>query len=335
MIEEDAVGDIDEFRDQWAESDSAIVVNPGALGSGKIKAKDPAQFPQQLNQMTEFAMSAIPQVTGINYELLGQSATQSPQVALLEAGRRAQGMNILAGLFNAKRRYHKEQGRLLLWMIQEYIADGRLIRIGGPEQYQYVKLVHEPGLIEYDVIVDDAPTSTNMKEKVWASLMQMFPMLRGMQIPPQFYINALKYSPTPASFVAESQKILSEPPPPNPAMQSRASLDEAKAQETQAKSELHRASAQNITARTGLVLTETQLAPEEHGLRVSQHDATIEKTRADAAQALVKAGLDHDDMRFQQTMAAVDALLRVHGAALNHVSAVAGPDPTEIAAPPG
>src|SRR6202000_2154744 len=133
-------------------------------------------------------------------------------------------------------------------MIQEYIADGRLIRIGGPEQYQYVELVHEPGLIEYDVIVDDAPTSTNMKEKGWGALMQLFPMLRGLPIPPQFYINALKYSPTPASFVSGAQKILSEPPALNPAQTSQADLNQAKSREIDARVGVHQAQAQHVTA---------------------------------------------------------------------------------------
>lgn len=330
LIETDAVADIDELRDAWAEADSIIELNPGGLN--KMKPKEPANFPPQLNQMMGFAVDAIPQVSGINMELMGQSTSQAPQVALLEAGRRQQGMNVLAGLFNAKRRYHKEQGRLMLWMIQEYIADGRLIRIGGPEQRQYVPLVHEPGIAEYDVIVDDAPTSTNMKDKVWAALMQLFPMLRGMQIPPQFYINALKYSPAPASFVQETQQILSQPPPPNPAAQARSQLDAAKAQESSARADVHHAEAQHVTAETLRVLTATQLAPQELDLKVSQQGATIEKTRADAAMALSKAGIDADDMRFKQTMAAVDALLRVHGAVLNHVAAVT-PPPVEQGVP--
>jgi len=143
LLETDAVADIDETRDAWAEADSIIEFNPGGLN--KFKYKEPAQFPPQLNQMTEMALQAFPQVTGIPTEILGQSGTQAPQVALLEVGRRQAGMNVLAGLFNAKRRYHKDQGRLLLWMMQEYIADGRLIRIGGDEQRQYVPFVHEPG----------------------------------------------------------------------------------------------------------------------------------------------------------------------------------------------
>lgn len=327
LAETDAFADIDEARDSWAEADSIIELNPGGLA--KVQPKQPAQFPQQLNEMTQFAMASFPQVTGINVEMLGQSTSTAPQVALLEAGRRQQGMNVLAGLFNAKRRYHKEQGRLMLWMIQEYIADGRLIRIGGPEQAQYVPLVHEPGLVEYDVIVDDAPTSTNMKDKVWASLMQLFPMLRGMPIPPKFYIDALKYAPVPASFVQEAQAILNAPPPPNPAMQGKEALDAArtqdltaKAQETQARIGVHQANAAHTQAEADKIRAETQLAPLEMSLKIQQQQATIEKTRADAANALQNAGIAADDLRFQQTMAAVDALLKVHGAAMDHVQGI-------------
>ncbi len=313
LAETDAFADIDEARDSWAEADSIIELNPGGLQ--KVLPKQPAQFPPQLNQMMEYAVGAIPAVSGINMELMGQSASQQPQVALLEAGRRQQGMNVLAGLFNSKRRYHKEQGRLLLWMIQEFVADGRLIRIGGTEDAQYVPLIHEPGTAEYDIIVDDAPTSTNMKDKVWASLMQLFPMLHGMQIPPQFYINAMKYAPIPASFIAEAQKILSQPPPPNPAMQSKEQLDAAKAQTEQAR-------AMHLGAEADQIKVKTALLPQELQLKTDQQQATIESTRAQAALSLHRAGLETKDMRFQQTMAAIDALLGIHGAALNHASAV-------------
>lgn len=313
LVEEDAVADMDELRDSWADGDSIIAVNPG--GMGKIQPKEPPAFPPQLNTMMEFAVASIPQVSGVPMELMGQSRTQAPQVALLESGRREQAMNVLAAFFNAKRRYHKENGRLLLWMIQEYIADGRLIRIGGPEERQYVALVHEPGLAEYDVIVDDAPTSPNMKDKVWSSLMALFPMLRGMPIPPQFYINALKYSPAPASFVQETQEMLSKPPPVPPNMQSMEAVNAGRAQ-------LYQAQAKKTEAEAQRTMTEASLMPHGVTAEVSERDARVESMRAQAAAALAKVNLTADDQRFQQTMAAVDALLRTHGAALDHVAAV-------------
>lgn len=312
FAETDVFADIDEARDSLAEADSIVEVNPGKLSG--LQQKEPPAFPPQLNAMMEMATQAIPMVSGINMEMLGQSTSQQPQVALLEMGRKQQGMNILAGIFNAKRRYQKEQGRLLLWMIQTYIADGRLIRIGGPENAQYVPLVHKPGLAEYDVIVDDAPTSTNMKERVWGALMQMFPMLRGMQVPPQFYINALKYAPVPQSFVDESQQILSQPPPANPAMQGKEAESAARAQLLGAQAEKAKADTQKTVAETGAI------GPTGgDSLDQEQKKANIEKTRADAINALQNAGIIEDDLRFDQTMKAIEALNTAHAA---HLAAV-------------
>lgn len=314
FAETDAFADIDEARDNLAESDSIVEMNPGALE--KIRAKEAPAFPPQLNTMMEMATQAIPMTSGINMEIMGQSTSQAPQVALLEAGRRQQAMNVLAALFNAKRRYQKEQGRLLLWMIQTYIADGRLIRINGPENAQYVPLVHTPGLAEYDVIVEDAPTSTNMKDRVWSALMQLFPMLRGMQIPPQFYVNALKYAPIPESFLKESTDILAQPPPPNPAMQGKAALDQARAQDIQNRGAVHQAQAGKLQAEAQRTAAETQLLPMQHALDQDEQKAKIEKTRADAANALQNAGLTSDDMQFQRAMDAVNAILSMHNASL-------------------
>ena len=163
LAETDAFVDIEAARDNWADSDSIVELNPGGLA--KIKEKNPPAFPMQINQMMETALGAIPATAGVNLEMIAQQ--QKDQPGVLEMQRKQQGMTVLAYMFNAKRRYQKEQGRLMLWMILTFIADGRLIRIGGPEDAQYVPLVHEPGLAEYDVIVDDAPTSPNQKERVW------------------------------------------------------------------------------------------------------------------------------------------------------------------------
>ena len=255
IAEADAFEDIEEARDTWAEADSITLLAPG--GISKIQPKNPPAFPPQLNAMLEYAVAAIPQVNGMNLEMMGQSSGNGQQAGVVEAGRRMQGMNILAGFFNAKRRYQKEQGRLLLWMIRTFISDGRLIRVGGQENAQYVPLIHVPGTVEYDVIVDDAPTSPNMKERVWGALMQMMPMLRGMPIPPQFYINALKYAPIPASFVTESTQILSAPPPPNQGMQSKQAVDQATAQLKQAQAAKLQAEAQSMPQRMQLEAQET------------------------------------------------------------------------------
>jgi non-ribosomal peptide synthetase component F len=113
-------------------------------------------------------------------------------------------------------------GRLLLYLITEFLQDGRLIRIVGQEFDQYVPLVRDPNVIEYDVIVDDAPSAPSQKELVWNSMIQMLPMLQGINPPPQVMLTLLDYSPLPASLVAKIKTAVQQaaanapPPPPDP-----------------------------------------------------------------------------------------------------------------------
>lgn len=293
LAETDAFVDIQEARDAWAESDSIIELNPG--GINKIQPKQPPAFPVQINQMTQFAIDAIPSVSGVNLEMIAMVSREQPGV--LEMQRKQQGMTVLSALFNAKRRYQKEQGRLMLWMIQTFIADGRLIRIGGPENAQYVPLVHQPGLAEYDVIVDDAPTSPNMKERVWAGIMQMAPVLRGLPLPPEVWLEFIKYSPFPASLTEKVAQLMQKPRPPQPP----SPLDQARIDKEQA-------AARHYDARTLATAADTSGDSQSR-------DADIEAKRAGAVANLAKVGLAQADQSLSEAEMAVNTLLDAHGQA--------------------
>ena len=51
------------------------------------------------------------------------------------------------------------------------------MRVVGPDGAQSVRLAKEKTTGEYDVIVDEAPSSPNQKDKTWAMLVQMAPLL--------------------------------------------------------------------------------------------------------------------------------------------------------------
>jgi hypothetical protein len=250
--------------------------------------------------MMDMSLQAIPATAGVNLEMIAQQNQQQPGV--LEMQRKQQGMTVLAYIFDAKRRYQKEQGRLMIWMLQTFISDGRLIRIGGQENAKYVPFIRNPGLAEYDVIVDDAPTSPNMKERVWAMLMQMFPMLAKMALPPPVFMELFTYSPLPASLLAKIKEMMQSSPPPSPEMQFKHSIAQAQADRHQAEAERTRAETQKMTL-------------ELQG-NLEEQKARIEKIRADAINSLQNAGITADDARFQQAKAAIDMLLR--GVDMNH-----------------
>ena len=255
-------------------------------------------------------------MNGLNLEIMGQSTSGGQQVAAVEAGRRAQAMNLLAGLFNAKRRYQKEQGRLMLWMIRTFICDGRLIRIGGPENAQYVPLLHQPGVDEYDVIVDDAPTSPNMKDRTWAAIMQLLPMFRGVNIPPQAYAGFLKYAPVPASLVTELQQAISAPPPPNPEMQGKQALDAANAQLKQAQAAHAKAQADAMPTRVQL---EMQDAAASIDLKRAQTVNQYQNAGVGTMQAMRDANEDSHSREMDMAQLALQAHQQGHDQMLQHM----------------
>jgi hypothetical protein len=222
FAEMDAFENPQQAMEEYSSTDSITFVTQGALSGAnpKIKDKGMAQFPAGIEGLMQFAISSIRDVSGVNIELLGMANRDQPGV--IEQTRKQAALVILAGMFDSLRQYRKEHGKLMLYFITNFLADGRLIRIGGEDNAQYVPLVHTPGLVEYDVIVDDQPTSPNSKEQAWFTLTQMMPFLTKLALPQDVMFEILKYSPLPSSFVADVKKAMlaaqANPPPPDPKM---------------------------------------------------------------------------------------------------------------------
>jgi hypothetical protein len=199
IAEKDAVANVRRFEEDWAKPDAVTWLNPGAIAAGKLQPKPPIGWPEGLGNLMQFAIGAIRDVSGVNLEMLGQADRQ--QAGVLEYQRKQSALAILATLFDSLRRYRKQQGRVLLYMIQHYISDGRLIRVAGQEGgARYVPLVRQADIATYDVIVDDAPSAPNQKERTWSILQGFLPALMQMQFPPQLWMEVLRISPLPASF---------------------------------------------------------------------------------------------------------------------------------------
>lgn len=196
MAERGVFDDDGDAEKSWAKQDVITWVKSGKLSAGKIEPKPSAQFPAGFYQLTELAISSIRDVSGVSVEMLG--LREANQAASLEAQRRQSAMIILQPLFDGLRRYRKMQGRMLLYLIQNYLSDGRLIRIGSDQDAKYIRLMRDPDVAVYDVVVDESPTSPNQKEATWAMLQQLLPAI-GKMIPPDVWIALLKYSPLPSS----------------------------------------------------------------------------------------------------------------------------------------
>lgn len=194
FVEKGALSDPRKAEEDWARPDALIQLNDGGLA--KVKERAAKDYPASLDKLMNYAITAIPAVTGVNYEMMGLADRE--QAGVLEYQRRQSGLVILATLFDSLRLYRKQAGKLLLYFMQEHLSDGQIVRIDGDLGRKYVQW-RDPGTVTYDVIVDDAPTAPNQKEQVFQVLMQMVPVLKDMGImpPPE----TLKWLPLPETLV--------------------------------------------------------------------------------------------------------------------------------------
>lgn len=211
MAETDAFLNVKQAERDWADNTKIIWVKSGSLIKKKIQERTPPPLPQGLGELMQFALGSLRDVTGVNLELLGQADRE--QAASLEAQRRRSAMTILATMFDSKRKFNKEQGRLLLHFI-ELLPEGTLYRVLDQGQYKYVPLIKKGDINEYDVVIDEAPSSPDQRQEVWALTTTL--LGQGLPLPMPVIVKLLKYSPYPESVVKEISDAMglgSEMPP--------------------------------------------------------------------------------------------------------------------------
>lgn len=278
VAETDAFKNIHKAREQWANPDEIIEANPGAVRDGKIMPKPASPYPDGLDRLMQHSIAAFNDVTGMPIELMGLA--QANQPGIVEAQRRQAGITILSWAFDSARKFRKEQGHVLLHYILDYISDGRMVRISNKPDY--VPLIKQPGMVEYDVIVDDAPSAPNQKDRVWAVLQALLPHMQQSGIPiPQ---DIFDYLPIPAS-LRDSWKQQMQPNPQMQKMQAEqakmaaANLQavtadkQAAAEQKRTSADLNRAKTQETLAMIGpkraVQQTEAEKNAADVGLKIA------------------------------------------------------------------
>lgn len=201
LAEADAFVDKNSAEADWANPRSIVWLKRDGLA--KIKERVSSGVPAGINQLLDFTVSSLPNVAGVNLEFLGMASREQPGV--LEHQRKQAAIATLAEFFNALRLYRKQQTRVLLQFIDEFISDDRLIRIVGKKDAKYIPLTKAPGSLKYDVVVDEAPTSPDQKERTWGALVQILPIAAnmGLPIPPE----VIEYAPFPQALIDDWLKF--------------------------------------------------------------------------------------------------------------------------------
>lgn len=264
IAEEDAFVNWEEAAAIYAMPQSMVKAARGAISKSKIMQKPGGGLSAPYLQLTEFAISSIRDCVGVSLELLGMR--DATQAGVLEHQRKQAGLTILAGLFDNFKLFRKTNARVRLYYIQEYFSDGRLIRVAGDHGKQIaMRLIKDKTFGDYDVEIDDAPTSPNMREMNWRIILDILPAIRE-QITPRLMLMILEYSPLPAKLVQAFKKELEEP---TPQQQAQESLEiagaEAEINKTEAEAEKARATAESakIKAVTDLMLAFGKMQTEQ------------------------------------------------------------------------
>lgn len=234
LAETDAFEDVREAEATYARPDAITWVKKNAIAQNKIMQKPGVGLAAPYLQLLQFALDALPRVTGINMELLGMRDANQP--GILEAQRKQAAMTILATLFDSLHGLRLEVGRTRLHFIQNHLADGRLIRVlnretaNGRTAFRAIRLIKDRVVGDYDVIVDEAPSSPNQKEQTWAALQTIIgaPAIQQMITPP-VAVKLLEYIPgIPQQLIDDFREMISQGP--SPQEQKAVALQEAGAE---------------------------------------------------------------------------------------------------------
>lgn len=317
LAEKDAFEDQSQAEQTYAKPDAITWVEKGSISGNKpkIMPKPGAAFPQGHMQLMELAVTALRDVTGINYELLGLKDVNQP--GILEAQRKQAGMTVLATMFDSLRRCRKEIGRIRLYYIQNFLSDGRLIRIVGKDGAQAVPLIRDHCVGEFDVVVQDAPSSPNQKEANWAVILSILPAFKEQLINrPDLLAIILEYSPFPQRLVDAIKSALAAPNPTQDQMQqlqvarivaginrdqSTAEMQDAKAKTTQATALYDVAMAKNLLLKHGMDQAAAYLDAQHKAAQIEHANAQTQNIRA---QTVNQQAQTHG----QRVQNAVDAL---------------------------
>jgi hypothetical protein len=290
LAETGAFPDMRKAQQTYARHDVITELADGAISKGKVMAKPGGGNVAPFAGILEYAVESLWRVVGTNPEILGQQNNDQP--GILEAQRKQAAMTILAKLFDSLRRFRKNVGRQRLWYIQNFVSDGRIIRLMGDDGYKAVRLVRDKTIGKFDVIVDDAPTSPNMKDKTFGIIMQLLqtPAFGGEGIPPEMKALILEYSPLPSKVVQAFKKIADQPPPQEAVIGKQLELrGEA------AKAEKDEATAAKTKAETAAIMQQGMVTAQQvHNEKLKgAHEqvktlATVQKASQSARQAQLR-----------------------------------------------
>lgn len=281
IMEEGAVDDVDELREEAARPDSMIVHKRGY----QIELRSDASLAQGQFELMERDHMHIQSSSGVTDELLGRK-TNAVSGKAIEA-RQAQGSVTTAEIFDNLRFAKQLHGQKLMSLCEQYMTEPRVIRLtGGKGQIEWLNInqpVEQPdGSVRFvnditdeqaDFVVSEQDYHATTRAAMFEELMAMsgkLPPEIAMKLLPQ--ILELSDIPNKDEFINELRQLLGVPKP-----EEQLSPEEQQAAQQQAAQQEE--AEQQQQAILGQMAA-AELADKKAGVELKQ--AQAEKARTEA-----------------------------------------------------
>lgn len=259
----------------WSNPQKTIEVSEGALSQGKIRERLAPPLPTGISQLLEFALNIFNRVTGLNAEILGAADRDQP-ASLEAQRRQSAVTILATLFDSKRRYHKEQGKTLLQLMkalppetLVKVTTDKPIptpppmMQPGMPPEQQaqmeqqyiqaqaqqqeaverevYVKLeviqrAFQDDTIEFDVIVDEAPSSPNQQQEIIAKLAML--TNQGLQLPPAALAVAIKNIGFPVTVATElSEAVLGTGDPEKQQLQQQLQQGAQLLQQTQAENE--------------------------------------------------------------------------------------------------
>jgi hypothetical protein len=182
-------------RHRWEQKSSqAGFIGEYNANRGKPEPIRPPTLPRHVLELAPTRLQNMRDISGVNVDLMGNTQKDSPGVVM--ELRRKQALTVLQTLFDNLRLSRRILGQVLIAFIQQYMADGRMVRVVGQPTAQYIALTKDLQFAKFDAVVEDSPDSPTDKMATMYILQTTLPILAKMGIPiPPSFVDLLPISP--------------------------------------------------------------------------------------------------------------------------------------------
>lgn len=322
-VEKSAIPNQSEFEATAAKPGKINVFSDGALQKGMVQRREMAGLPPDLANLMAYANDSLSDVSGINQELLGMADREQAGVLeyqrkqsavtllapLFDSLRRYRKMAGRCWLYFMQA--YLTDGRLVRITNDEgnpehvpftagqqapqaqqmpmdaggagQMPEGMDGAMGAPMPDPALKQFFDPGVKEYDVIVDQSSSSPNLKEETWVALQPLLQII-GDTLGPKEWQLILEHSPLPESFMEKFKELQAEraaqPPQPSPEEQKIQAQIQGKQAELEMKAKAQEAENQR---KQEAAAQESQRKQQEAAMKM-----ILEKQASDQAMLLAR-----------------------------------------------